>query len=245
MQIRTFGIILLLLACNLLACNSASAQQKVELKYDRIQFAEKFLNELYPELGPHRLITVQTGFGWVGSTFFYVGITPCSLADVVISPANNQHAKDLPKHCPAPLQADASSFFMASIVLGDKKPFLRGYGAGGEFLSGKLEAWHQEIIKHPDWAEADMLNALRVMNPRFGPAEKDPFARIIPVQVIEHFSGCRLNLSTAKFEAKRLGKPPDTDMQLGWTVYGHSRISGSGCIAEFEPFEGRLVRLNP
>jgi hypothetical protein len=118
---------------------SAIAQQKVELKYDRIQLAERFLNELYPELGPHRLITVQTGFGWVGSTFFYVGITPCRLGSGVPVPGNTL----LPEHCPAPMKADASSFFMASIELGDKKPFLLGYGAGGEFLSGKLDAWHQ------------------------------------------------------------------------------------------------------
>lgn len=196
-----FGSILVLLSGI-----SAIAQQKVELKYDRIQFAEKFLNELYPELGPHRLITVQTGFGWVGSTFFYVGITPCSLADVVISPANDR-AKDFPKHCPGPMQADASSFFMASIVLGDKKPFLRGYGAGGEFLSGKLDAWHKKIIEHPEWAEGDMLSALRLMNPRFGPAEKDAFARAVPVQIIERFSGCRLRPSTAEFDAKRVGQP--------------------------------------
>src|ERR1700732_4967655 len=97
------------------------AQQKVELKYDRIQLAEGFLNELYPDLGPHRLITVQTGFGWVGSTFFYVGITPCRLGGGVVSPANNR-AKDLPKQCPGPMQADASSFFMGSIVLSHKKP---------------------------------------------------------------------------------------------------------------------------
>ena len=144
------------------------------------------------------------------------------------------------------MQADASSFFMASIVLGDKKPFLRGYGAGGEFLSGKLDAWHKKIIEHPEWAEGDMLSALRLMNPRFGPAEKDAFARAVPVQIIERFSGCRLRPDTAKFDAKRVGQPPDTDiLQLGWTVYGNRRKGGEGCIAEFEPFEGRLVRLNP
>ena len=233
------------LAIVLLSHISAIAQQKVELKYDRIQLAEEFLNELYPELGPHRLITVQTGFGWVGSTFFYVGITPCRLGSEVVSPPNNR-ATDLPKQCPGPMQADASSFFMASIVLGYKKPFLRGYGAGGEFLSAKLDAWHKEIIKHPEWAEGDMLNALRLMNPRFGPAEKETVARVVPVEAIERFSGCRLRPSTAKFDAKRVGQPPDTDiLQLGWTVYGNRRKGGGGCIAEFEPFEGRLVRLNP
>jgi hypothetical protein len=125
------------LAIVLLSHISAIAQQKVELKYDRIQLAERFLNELYPELGPHRLITVQTGFGWVGSTFFFVGITPCRLGSYVMSPSNNR-AKNLSKQCPEPMQADASSFFMASIELGDKKPFLLGYGKG---LANK-PPWH-------------------------------------------------------------------------------------------------------
>jgi len=64
-----------------------------------------------------------------------------------------------------------------------------------------------------------MVNALRLVNPRFGPAEKDAFARAVPVQVIERFSCCRLRRETAKFDAKRVGQPPDTDiLQLGWTV---------------------------
>jgi hypothetical protein len=227
----------------LLTSTSAFAQRKVELKYDRIQFAEQFLNELYPALGPHRLITVQTGFGWVGSTFFYVGITPCSLADRVVSPLNN-NAKDAPKDCPAPLQVDASSFFMASIVLGDKKPYLSGYGAGGEFLTAKLEDWHQQIINHPDWSEDDILNALRIMSPRFGPNDKEAFTHTIPVQIIERFSGCQLRTGTAEFVAKRLLPPPDTGMQLGWTVFGEDHHK-RGCSADFEPFEGRLLRLSP
>ena len=56
---------------------SAVGQQKMTLTYDRIQFAEDFLNEMYPGLGPHHLITIQTVFSRIGSSYFYVGITPC------------------------------------------------------------------------------------------------------------------------------------------------------------------------
>jgi hypothetical protein len=125
------------LAIVLLSHISAIAQQKVELKYDRIQLAEGFRNELYPELGPHRLIN-----GWVGNTFFYVGITPCRLGSDVVSPSKNR-AKDLPKQCPGPMQADASSVFMASIELGDMKPFLRGHGAGGRVPKRKSRSMAQ------------------------------------------------------------------------------------------------------
>jgi hypothetical protein len=216
------------------------AQRNFDLKYDRIQLAENFLNALYPELGPHRLITIETEFGWVGSYYFYVGITPCRLGSGV--PAGG-YTHRLVESCPGPLQADASSFFMASIRLVTKKPYLRGYGAGGEFLSGRLDAWRKEIIKHPEWSEGDILDDLRRRNPHFGPADKDAFERTIPTDTIEQFSGCRLQPESAAFFAKRLGRPPDTDMQLGWTVNGKDRVKGGGCSAEFEPFEGRLVRL--
>jgi hypothetical protein len=219
------------------------AQRKVDLKYDRIQFAESFLNAMYPGLGPHHLITLQTGFGWVGSSFFYFGITPCSLADYVPSPPN-KYPKDLPKQCPGPMQADASTFFMASIRLDDKKPYLRGYGAEGEFVSGRLEALRQEIIRHPAWAEGEMLNALRLMRPRFGPDDKETFSRTVPVEIIERFSNCRLNVNSAVLIAKR-SPPPDNIIDLEWTVRGRAGDKRSSCSAEFEPFEGRLLRLTP
>lgn len=222
-----------------LACISASAQETPSLTYDRIQLAESFLNAMYPDLGTPKLITVQTGFALVGSSYFYVGITLCRIGSGIPIPGNTL----LPQHCPAPMQADASSYFMASIELGDKRPYLRGYGAGGKFLDEKLTVWRREIVKHPEWRESEMLQALSPMKPRFGPNNKDVFAHTIPAQAIERFSECRLNPGTAVFIAKRLLPAPDTDMQLGWTVFGEDRHK-RGCSADFEPFEGRLLRLS-
>ena len=221
---------------------SAVGQQKMTLTYDRIQFAEDFLNAMYPGLGPHHLITIQTVFSWIGSSYFYVGITPCHPGSGV--PAGGTPFP--PDECSAPpLQADASSFFMASVILSHKKPYLRGFGAGGEFLSGRLEAWSRDIIRHLEWTEDQRLNALRLMKPRFGPDEKEAFIGTIPVQTIERFSGCRLNPDSAVFVAKRLLPRADKQTQLGWTVTGEGGDTRSGCSAEFEPFEGRLLRLSP
>jgi len=242
MNIRVQKLLLWLVPISLITL-SAFGQRKMTLTYDRIQFAEDFLNAMYPGLGPHRLITVQTGFGWLGSTFFYVGITPCSLANNAVTSLNNRD-QGAPKACPAPLQVDASSFFMASIVLYHKKPYLRGFGASGDFLSGRLESLRQEIIRHPAWAEDQMLSALHLMRPRFGPEDKDAFSRTVPVQIIEQFSGCRLNPDSAVLSAKR-SPPPDTIIDLAWTVNGRAGDKRSGCYAEFEPFEGRLLRLSP
>jgi hypothetical protein len=233
-----------IVAFMLLSCASSAAQPtNIKLNYDRIQFAESFLSEVYPELKPRGLITVQTFFGYVGADFFYVGLTLCRPGSGV--PGGTPRIAFNPPGCPGPMQADASSYLMAQVELVPANPHLHGFGAAGRYVNEKLETWHQEIVKHPDWEEKDMLQALSNMNPQFGPGHKDMFMRVVPTQVIERFSGCRLSPASATFSAKRLSKPPDTDMQLGWTVSGTSRERGRrNCSATFEPFEGKLLTIS-
>jgi hypothetical protein len=90
-----------------------------------------------------------------------------------------------------------------------------------------------------------MLQALALMKPKFGPEQREAFMKVIPTQVIERYSGCRLSPESATFLAKRgPSTPPDTAMELGWTVDGTSRERGRlHCPATFEPFEGKLLTI--
>jgi hypothetical protein len=142
------------------------------------------------------------------------------------------------------MQVDASGYLMAEIELVRSKPHLRGFGAQGKFVDEKLESLHQDLTKHPDWGEKEILQALADMSPQFGPEHKDAFVKAIPVQIVERFSGCVLSRQSATFFAKRLSLVPDTEMQLGWTVFGTSRDHGRpNCSATFEPFEGKLLTI--
>ena len=142
------------------------------------------------------------------------------------------------------MQADASSYLMAQFLFIPSHPHLHGFGAGGKYVREKFEKWQQEVVKHPDWDEKDMLQALLKMNPQFGPGNKDKFMRVVPTKVIKRFSGCRLSPASATFSAQRSSTPPDTDVLLGWTVSGTSRQRGGGpCLATFEPFEGKLLTI--
>jgi hypothetical protein len=228
-----------------LGCSSTTAQIRGDkLNYDRIQVAESFLRDIYPELKPIGLITVQTVFDSVGSSFFYVGLTRCRPGNGGVQ-GGYPRSKPDPPGCSGPMQSDASSYLLAQVVLGYPEHHLRGFGAGGKFVNEKLEIWHQDIIRHPDWDEKQMLQTLALMNPRFGPENKDAFMKVIPTQIIERYSGCRLSPKSATFLARRgPSTPPDTAMELGWMVDGTSEdLDRLRCSATFEPFEGKLLTI--
>jgi hypothetical protein len=238
-QLRTAVVLVLL------GCASTTAQiRKSKVNYDRIQVAESFLKEVYPGLNPDGLlITVQTVFGTIGTSWSYVGLTRCVPGYSGV-PGGYPRREPDPTGCSGPMQSDASNYLLAQMEFVYSKPHLRGFGAGGKFVSGKLDTWRQDIIRHPDWDEKHTLQDLALMNPKFGPEDKDAFKKVIPTQIIERFSGCRLSPDSATFFAQRLSTPPDTDMLLGWRVSGTSHEHGRpNCSATFEPFEGKLLTI--
>jgi hypothetical protein len=223
----------------LLTCASTSTQiTNVKLDYDRIQVAENFLREIYPELKPDGLlVTFQTVLGRSGTSWSYVGVTRCI-------PGFSGVPVGDPPGCDGPMQSDTSSYLMAQVQLVYSKPHLYGFGAGGKFVDEKREILHQAIIEHPEWGEKDMLQALARMGPQYGPDDKEAFVKVIPSNVIERFSGCRLSPDSATLAVKRLSAPPDTDMRIEWIVSGTSdERHRPNCSATFEPFKGRLLTI--
>jgi len=99
-----------------------------------------------------------------------------------------------------------------------------------------------------------MSHKLAQMGAKYPPTELKAFRNQIPIAVIQQFSGCRLDVNSAEFKRygqiyqdyqKHAEKGYDYAI-LKWHVSGvavdpTSRSRTRNCLAEFEPFNGRLI----
>jgi hypothetical protein len=209
-----------------------------KMKYDRMQIAGDFLHAIYLDLnlGYGQL----SFFTWPQMTHtFYVNFLPCHPGSGV--PAGG---KKWPfGQCPGPEFFKSSSYLTAMVAISDKDRLIRSFGAGGEFVTGKMDIVKKEVVEHPEWKEGEMLDVLRQAEPRFGPDHREVFLKSVPVETIYKYTGCRLNLTHVNFWVARLGTPPDPpEIHLEWNILGTSSRNGR-CSATFEPFDGKLTGL--
>lgn len=231
-------------ACLPMRAQNSAAKAPSILHYDRMQTVEMFLDAVYPDLAQQKgMLTFQnyefnigTGVGNI-----YVHFLQCRPGSGV--PVSSQRAQFHP--CPAPLLCFPSPYLSASVKLRstDRHP-VAGLGAGGELVLSELGPLREEIRKHGEWSEGQMLEALKRAKPSFGPDHRAEFLKSIPVETLYEFTGCRLDPGTARMWVARLGGPPDVpEIHVEWLVSGKIKNSGDTCTATFEPFHGRLLTI--
>jgi hypothetical protein len=217
---------------------TAAAQDRTWGSFDRVLLTKNFLEAIYPDLKQTQgLIILRTGSG----TRDEIDLFPCQPGSGVGQPGHDF------VHCIGLYPPIPSEFLTTSINFVDIYPIYE-ISIGGNFVRAKNVPLEKEMIAHPKWREEQMIDALRRAHPRFGPDNKLEFLDTLPTKVILKFTGCRLEPSTAVLHAFRQEGKPEPPMGAAiWRVAGtrqHGKTNDS-CVARFEPFEGRLISIDP
>jgi hypothetical protein len=111
----------------------------------------------------------------------------------------------------------------------------------------RLQAIHRLMREHPEWNDEEALQALRKTDARFGPWNRSELLSKVPIAGLTPFFG-KLRIKSAEFQVQYRNEPPQEDdvpfPEMLWKI----RLERVGSPAEsylldFEPFEGKLVRL--
>jgi hypothetical protein len=115
--------------------------------------------------------------------------------------------------------------------------------AGGPFIHGRSDAFAEEMNKHPDWSDAQVISAMNRAHAKFAPGHEAEFLRALPVDDLRPFVG-ELEVTSVKFylrdrdeKGKRSNVNPNWIVRAKW--HGRDRQEKE-CTLIFEPFEGRL-----
>jgi hypothetical protein len=216
-------------------------------KFDRMTAIEKFLDAIYPELRNRtgQLTFEVEEFNASIDTPIYVDFAECHVGSGV--PAGGYHPSF--HRCPVPGGAPPiTNYLLRSRVDTRTSGQFRisVFWAYGELITAKLDRLKEQIKQNPTWTEEEMVEALKQSHPKFGPDQREAFLKQVPLQLIRDFSGCKLDLTRARFRAFRLGSPPDEPViYIYWEIEGtYKRHRDSAtCSAHFEPFDGKLTAL--
>jgi hypothetical protein len=116
--------------------------------------------------------------------------------------------------------------------------------AGGPVADGRRDKFAEEMNRHPEWSDAQVIAALNDAGAKFGPDHKAEFLRTLPFEELKPFVGGEIEVLSAGFhfwESDLEGKT--SRAYLSWIV--RAKWHGSdgreaGCSLAFEPFDGTL-----
>jgi hypothetical protein len=204
------------------------------VNYDRMRAIERFLDAVYPQLQQEKgLLTFRTmEFNIASTDTLYVSFVRCRVGSGV--PAGGGTFP--PPNCGNFLDSGSSAYLNFTVETGPREFPIGVFDARGEFVAAKLEELRKEMKAHQEWSERETLNALNQAQPKFGPDNRRAFLQTIPADAIYRFSGCRLDVNSAKF----LWAGPY------WSVpgtYNNGKRGAYPCSVSFEPFEGRLLGI--
>lgn len=248
-------ICLILLALLTALLSVGAVAQDVFGPFDRVAVVQNFLDQIYPDLRPiHGLILSRSeGFHLTdppkySSSPLQLDIVPCRPGSGIPGEGREPQRPRVP-HCTGLFPQGFSDFLTLSVNYSDKFP-ISLFRARGSFVDGKSQAAKREIWDHPEWGRPEWTEAVLRANPRFGPAQKQEFIQSIPEQTlkaIREFTGCHLDLDTARFWVNRLGHKPDNmNVEIQWMIQGHESskdAAANSCGASFEPFEAKLLTV--
>lgn len=110
--------------------------------------------------------------------------------------------------------------------------------------SEKNEAISKLCYGHPEWSEAQAIQALKEAGASYGPNEKDAFREAIPLRQLERFLG---KLTVHDLEFKSLVEDREGSfVQMYWEVGLVGRRPGeppANYFLRFEPFGGKLTTV--
>lgn len=225
-----------------------AAQDKDWGPFDRLLATQFFLNAVYLDLNHYEgLLTLRavefrtaTGQGNV------VDLVPCKPGSGIVTYPEGEPGWVPPPRCGDGRMLPGVSEFLSMDVTFGIKPPIREFGASGTFVRGKSGPVENQIAGHPEWSDQKRLQAVRQVNPRFGPDNKSEFLKVVPADAISKFTGCRLQLDSAEFLAFRQeGEAHLARGTVEWRVSGLRRNERTDeeekCEARFEPFDAKLI----
>jgi len=116
--------------------------------------------------------------------------------------------------------------------------------ANGAVAEGRTHKFAEEMNKHREWSDTQVIAALNAAGAKFGPGHKAEFLRAFPVEQLKPFVGGELEVVSAEFyvrpsnpETRRSEIHPFWHVEAKW--HG-SEGREALCILIFEPFDGRL-----
>jgi hypothetical protein len=226
-------------------------------KFDRMQVIERFLLDVYPamqnRLGQLTFEVEELNLVPARETSVYVDFAECHVGSGVPGAGQPRF-----RYCPVPTGGSPITDYLlrARFQFGDPEAPLVLFWAHGALITAKLDMFREQISKQPQWTDEQVLAALERAGPRFAPEQRDAFIKQVPLQLIQRYTGCILEVSKARFLAHRTMNPPDpATLDLYWEIPGsHKRwqvFEGSkrqqmveSCFARFEPFEGNLITID-
>jgi hypothetical protein len=116
--------------------------------------------------------------------------------------------------CSAPV---LRAYFIFDPTTADKELIV--VAAGGPIVNGRRDKFAEEVNRHPEWTDAQVVTALNDAGARFGPDHKAEFLRTLPIAELKPFVG-ELEVLSAKFYVRHSGAegtPPEAS--LSWTVH--------------------------
>jgi hypothetical protein len=200
--------------------------------YDRMRAIENFLDVMYPELQQENgLLTFRTREFNLRGDDLRVSFVKCRVGSGV--PAGS--VKPTLPNCDVFYESATSEFLALTFRTGTHKFPIYWFEAKGNFF-GQREELLEKTKAHPEWSDKERLDSLTEAHPKFGPENRTLFLQTVPVGTVYEFSGCRLILDQAKFDATGV------DWYVPGTV-GRGR-KGHSCQAQFDPFGGRLLAFS-
>ena len=112
--------------------------------------------------------------------------------------------------------------------------------AFGPGVFGRRDEFAEEVARHPEWSDAEVVKAMNEAGAKFGPEHKAELLRALPLEGLAPFMGGQIEVVSAEFMVQHLGS---RNPNLIWWVRANWHGSGgreADCTLMLEPFEGKL-----
>ena len=213
---------------------SARASTAATRPDDYVARAKQLIRMLYPGLDRwlRHVIVAESGLGGPGT------VNP----DVMNAFRLELHDLD-PRLGKAPRACWCSDPVLSARFLFDwqteKKELLdvRAYGPG---VFGRRDKFAEEVARHREWSDEEVVKAMNEAGAKFGPEHKAELLRALPLEGLAPFMGGEIEVVSAEFRARLLGS---REPALIWWVRANWHGSGgreADCTMMLEPFEGKL-----
>lgn len=120
------------------------------------------------------------------------------------------------------------------------------------FVRGELahsrqnDAMHKLVESHPEWSAEQDVAALKRAGARYGPNDKQHFARSLHLDRAENVLG-KLKIELLEFRTVANPQHDGSFASLSWVVHADAQLPDGTCgryVFGFEPFDGKLTDLS-
>jgi len=207
---------------------------------DYVARAKQLIRQLYPDLKWDLHTIIRVNQRWrepVSTDLDSMNSFTMELFDI-----DFKRGVDPPKcWCSAPVltafvlfETDANNLIEMSVV--------------GASAAGRHDKFAEEVNKHPEWTDAQVVAKMNAAGARFGPEQRAELLRALPLEELKPYLGGELEVVFEEFGVRYLQAPGKVgDADLSWLV----RAKGHGPRGQrayynmaFEAFDGRLQTIS-